>query len=183
MMNVPDNKQWFQQFTTGDALAFKHYFDLYNKLLFYLSYRIVGDVAAAEDIVADAYQKLWEHRETIQSEAHVVGFLRVVTRNYSLNHIKHEERKEATEAELRSQYQDIDNSDLARGMIEAELTKKVHHAIEQLPKMCKAVFKQLYFEQASTKEAAERLGISERNVLNQKARAIQLLRGMLPRLE
>jgi RNA polymerase sigma-70 factor (family 1) len=177
MKNAPDNKQWFQQFLAGDGLAFKHYFDQHNRNIFYTSFKIVNDTAVAQDIVADSFKKLWEHRDKIRSESHIAGFLTLVARNASLNYLEHEERKQATEDELRYLSTDLDNADLARNMIEAEFTKNLHKAVEQLPKMCKAVFKLLYFEQATTREAAERLGISERNVLNQKAIAIEKLRG------
>jgi RNA polymerase sigma-70 factor (family 1) len=179
MNNAPDNNQWFQQFAAGNNLAFKYYFDQHHQTLFYISYKIVRDVTSAEDIVADSFQKLWENREKIRSEEHIAGFLRLVARNMSLNYKKHEGRKLASEEELRYLSADLENADLARDMIEAEFTRRLHKAIDQLPKMCKAVFKLLYFEQATTKEAAERLGISERNVLNQKGLAISKLRGIL----
>jgi RNA polymerase sigma-70 factor (family 1) len=179
MKNAPDNKQWFQQFVAGDNLAFKYFFDRHYRNIFYTSYKIVQDKAAAEDIVADSFQKLWEQRDKIRSEGHIAGFLTVVASNASLNYIGREERKQAIVDELRYLATDLDNTDLARNMIEAEFTKNLYEAVEQLPKKCRAVFKLLYFEQATTKEASEKLGISERNVLNQKAIAIAKLRGIL----
>jgi RNA polymerase sigma-70 factor (ECF subfamily) len=83
------------------------------------------------------------------------------------------------EEELRYLNEDLDSADLANDLIADEATKKIYQAIESLPGQCKAIFKLLYFEQATTKEAALKLGLTERNVLNQKARAIQLLRGIL----
>jgi DNA-directed RNA polymerase specialized sigma subunit, sigma24 homolog len=81
---------------------------------------------------------------------------------------------------LRYLNEEHDNNALSHHLVEVELLKNVYKAVEQLPPMCKAVFKELYFRQSTTKEAAARLGISERNVLNQKARAISLLRGIFP---
>jgi RNA polymerase sigma-70 factor (ECF subfamily) len=51
--------------------------------------------------------------------------------------------------------------------------------IETLPNKCKTIFKLIYFEDASTDEVAEKLHISPRNVLNQKRRALQLLKKKL----
>lgn len=182
MKYAPDRKDWFSEFKAGSDLAFRHYFDQYHQLLFYTAYRMVREVEAAEDIVSDAFQKLWEYREKISSENHIGAFLRTVTRNISLNYIKHEERKTASEEELRYLNEDVEKTDLVRDMIEAEMTRNVGKAIEGLPKMCKAVFKLIFYEHATTKEVAQRLGISERNVLNQKARAILLLKGLLTSL-
>lgn len=179
MKYVGDKKDWFYEFKAGNNLAFKFYFDEYRQLIFYNSYRIVHDIAAAEDIASDTFQKLWEYRTKIETEDHIGAFLRRVSRNLSLNFIKHEERKMNVEEELRYLNEDLDSVDLANDLIANEATKKIYQAIESLPGQCKAVFKLLYFEQASTREASQKLGITERNVLNQKARAIQLLRGIL----
>lgn len=179
MKHAPDTKNWFLEFSAGSSHAFRYYFDLHHQSLFYLSFRIVRDQPGAEDIVADTFQKLWENRERIRSENHIEGFLRMVTRNRSLNYRKHEDLKLASENELRYLHEDLDGTDLAAELIEAELIKNIHKAVERLPRKCKAVFKLIYFEQYSTREAAEKLGITERNVLNQKQRALQLLRGYL----
>src|SRR5688572_7663651 len=149
MNNAPDKNQWFTQFVAGDDLAFKYYFDQYHRALFYISYKIVREVETAEDIVADSFQKLWEHREKIRSEGHIAGFLRLVARNISLNYRKHEGRKLASEEELRYLNEDLENTDLARDLVEAELIKNIHKAVDKLPRKCKAVFKLIYFEHAS----------------------------------
>ncbi len=179
MKHAPDKKDWFLEFSTGSSLAFRYYFDLYHQSLFYLSFRIVRDQEGAEDIVADTFQKLWENRERIRSENHIEGFLRMVTRNRSLNYRRHEDLRQASENELKYLNTDLDTTDLAAELIEAELIKNIHKAVERLPRKCKAVFKLIYFEHYSTRETAEKLGITERNVLNQKQRALHLLRGYL----
>ena len=178
-MKYAGDKDWFNEFKAGNNLAFKFYFDEYKQMIFYNSYRIVRDMAAAEDIASDTFQKLWENRAKIETEDHIGAFLRRVSRNLSLNFMKHEVRKTNVEEELRYLNEDLDGTDLANDLIANEATKKIYQAIESLPGQCKAVFKLLYFEQASTREAAQKLGLTERNVLNQKARAIQLLRGIL----
>jgi len=179
MKNAADMKDWFQEFKAGNNLAFRHYFDQYYQLLFYIAYRIVQENEAAKDIVSDTFQKLWENREKIQTETHIGAFLRAVSRNLSLNYIKREERKLSSEEELRYLNDDLEKTDLVNDLVAAEMTKRLYDAIESLPRKCKAVFKLLYYEQASTREVAEKLGITERNVLNQKSRAILLLRGIL----
>lgn len=178
MKNAPDKNHWFHQFTAGNDLAFKYYFDRYNETLFFISYKIIREVEAAEDVVADSFEKLWNNREKIRSEEHMAGFLRLVARNLSLNYKDRKGRKIASEEEMRYLDGEIEKSDLHRDLVEAELIKRLHKAVEQLPDKCGEIFKSIFFEHLSTKETAEKLGISERNVLNQKARAISLLKGI-----
>jgi RNA polymerase sigma-70 factor (family 1) len=177
MKNAPD-KDWFQQFMAGDEPAFRYYFDLHNRSVYYIAYNIVQDMTSAEDLVADTFKILWEKRDQIQSENHIVGFLKKVVKHLSINYNNRlKVRKDAAE-EFRYLNEDIDEADVSRQMIEAELMRRLKKAVEELPPQCREVFKLLAFEGLTTREAAERLGISERNVLNQKTIAKDRLKGI-----
>ena len=48
--------------------------------------------------------------------------------------------------------------------------------VEKLPPQCAEVFKLMFFQQLTTDQVAKQLSITTKTVLNQKGRAIQLLR-------
>src|SRR5687768_8167430 len=121
MRSAPDKNQWLQQFLAGNDLAFKHYFELHHEAIFYIAYKVVQDVPAAEDIVADSFQKLWEHRGSIQSEDHIAAFLKTVAKNRSLNYQKHIDVKTAYEEKLLLTSDVLDEADLERQLIQDEL--------------------------------------------------------------
>jgi RNA polymerase sigma-70 factor (family 1) len=177
-LKLEDNGNWLAAFREGDADAFKHVFDEHSLALHYLASKFGLNHEEAEDIVADTFSKLWQGRAGFNSEEHVAGFLRTAVRNASLNLLKQKQRRMASGAELQHILPDKED-DFLRKLIEVELLRKLYPLIETLPKQCKAVFKQIYFEGATTEEASDRLGISKRNVLNQKALAIKLLKGKL----
>lgn len=174
-----DKEDWLIAFKKGNSSAFQTIFDNYNKLLYTCAVQLVKDKEQAEDIVADTYTKLWQRRDLFQTEEHVKAFLFITTRNASLNHIRHIQRKTASQSELSYLQKDKDDQDVITDMIEGEMLKRIYPLIETLPSKCKKIFKLIYFEDASTDEVAEKLQISPRNVLNQKARAIQLLKKKL----
>ena len=174
-----EKDDWLIDFKKGNSRAFQSIFENYNKLLYTCAVQLVKDKEQAEDIVADTYTKLWQRREVFQTEEHVKAFLFITTRNASLNHIRHVQRKTASQSELSYLQKDKDDQDIITNMIEGELLKRIYPLIETLPSKCKAIFKLIYFEDASTDEVAEKLHISPRNVLNQKNRAIQLLKKKL----
>jgi RNA polymerase sigma-70 factor, Bacteroides expansion family 1 len=174
-----DKDDWIIDFKKGDTRAFQIIFENYNKLLYASAVQIVKDKEQAEDIVADTFAKLWQRHDTFETEEHVKAFLFVTTRNASLNHVRHVQRKNASQSELSYLQKDKDDQDVINGMIEGELLKRIYPLIETLPSKCRTIFKLIYFEDASTDEVAEKLSISPRNVLNQKARAIQLLKKKL----
>jgi RNA polymerase sigma-70 factor (family 1) len=173
------DKDWFTEFHQGNSSAFRVLFESYNKILFTCAVQLVKDKEQAEDIVSEAFTKLWQRHETFHTEEHVKAFLFVATRNASLNYLRHIQRKTASQSELSYLQKDKDDQDIITDMIEGELLKKIYPLIETLPGKCKAIFKLIYFEDASTDEVAEKLNITPRNVLNQKSRAIQLLKKKL----
>jgi len=176
--NFQDTTFWMASFREGKQEAFRRVFNEYHRSLFYFATKMGLEKEEAEDIVSDSFAKLWHGRNAISSEEHIQGFLVTTTRNACLNLIKQKKRRHLSNNELSYLLADREE-DFFRKIVEAELLRKVHPHIEQLPKKCKAVFKHIYLDGLSTDEVAARLGITTRNVLNQKARAIQLLKGKL----
>ena len=174
-----EKDNWLTAFNQGNSSAFRVIFDNYNKLLFSSVIQLVKDKEQAEDIVSESFTKLWQRHDVFQTEEHIKAFLFVTTRNASLNYLRHIQRKTASQSELSYLQRDKDDQDIITDMIEGELLRKIYPMIETLPNKCKTIFKLIYFEDASTDEVAEKLHISPRNVLNQKRRAIQLLKKKL----
>lgn len=174
-----EKDNWLTAFNQGNSSAFRLIFENYNRLLFTCAIQLVKEKEQAEDIVSEAFAKLWQRHEVFQTEEHVKAFLFVTTRNASLNYLRHIQRKTASQSELSYLQRDKDDQDVITDMIEGELLRRIYPLIETLPAKCKTIFKLIYFEDASTDEVAEKLHITPRNVLNQKRRAIQLLKKKL----
>lgn len=173
-----DKTNWMAAFREGKAGTFEEVFKEYHRSLHYLAMKYGLEKEEAEDIVADTFTKLWHGRAQFSDEGHIKGFLVLTTRNACVNLMKQKQRRTISNNELSYLLADKEE-DFFRKMVETELLKKLYPFIEKLPGKCRAVFEQVYFEGASTEEAAAKLGISTRNVLNQKARAIQLLKGKI----
>ena len=154
------DKDWLTAFNQGNSSAFRVIFENYNRLLFTCAVQLVKDKEQAEDIVSEAFAKLWQRHETFNNEDHVKAFLFVATRNACLNHLRHIQRKTASQSELSYLQKDKDDKDIIMDMIEGELLKKIYPLIETLPNKCRTIFKLIYFEDASTDEVAEKLKIT-----------------------
>jgi len=165
-------------FKKGDAGALAYVFDLHHRALCYFAERLTGDKQESEDIVADVFMKLWKKRADFDSLQNIKAFLYIATRNASFDFLRHLKRSTNSHEEIL--YLSSDNDDaILRTMIETELLRHVYSEVEKLPKKCRTVFKLFHFEGLNTRQIADKLGISNQNVLNQKARAIRLLRGYL----
>jgi len=84
-----DNDQLVREFQNGSELAFKAIFDLFNKRLLYLATEIVRDAAAAEDIVQEAFLKLWDRGANFADLTAIKAFLYLSVKNACRNLYKH----------------------------------------------------------------------------------------------
>src|SRR5438046_9582547 len=104
-----DKDDWLPDFKTGSSSAFQTIFENYNRLLYTSAFQLLKDKEQAEDIVAETYAKLWQRREGFQTTEHVKAFLFLTTRNASLNHLRHIQRKNASQSELTYLQKDKDD--------------------------------------------------------------------------
>ncbi|MBC9933013.1 RNA polymerase sigma-70 factor [Chitinophaga qingshengii] len=163
----------------GDITAFDQLFIEMYPALCLLSNRIVGDEAAAKDIVSEVFFQLWKTRTALNEVKNVSAYLYVATRNHSLNHLKKLRRNEKkVQAAYENQLTEKTYEDILQHVFHAESVRILHEAILTLPPECTKVV-QLNIEGLSTNEIAQELGISPSAVSHQKARAIRLLRGKI----
>ncbi|QJB30394.1 RNA polymerase sigma-70 factor [Chitinophaga oryzae] len=170
---------FIQQLAAGDQQVFRQLFDWHYKALCYFAGSIVSHTHAAEDLVQEAFSKLWDKRGDFQSTASIKAFLFISTRNACLNYLKQQNRLTEREQEF-LYHQDGQTAPVAAGfdplLAETELLQHLYAAIEQLPAQCKRVFKMGYLEGRKNEEIATALNISYNTVRTQKLRAIKLLR-------
>jgi RNA polymerase sigma-70 factor (ECF subfamily) len=166
------------EFRKGNTTAFSHYYHLFYTPLRYFAEQMTGDQAAAADIVADIFVKLWQKHAHFNTEANIKSFLYISTKNACLDLLKH------LRLAKRSHQAIADNSLLEEDItfnqvIRTELYWSIYNAIEQLPAGCRNIFKMSYLDDMKNQEIADKLHLSVKTVKNQKARAIQLLRQRL----
>lgn len=168
-----DNNQLVREFQNGAELAFKAVFDLFNKRLLYLATEIVCDASAAEDIVQEAFLKLWDRSANFSDLTAIKAFLYLSVKNACRNQYKH---GKVIHKYLARQNEPIDEQTIIAKIIEAEVLDSLSNAIEKLPAGCREVVYLGYFEGLSNQEVAKQLNISINTVKTQKMRALRSLR-------
>ena len=162
-----------RQFIEGNQAAFKKiYDDRYDSLYDFVFAKIMN-ADESGDIVSETFIKLWGDREKITTYRHICGFLFTVAKNACKNYHRAAAKKRRREKELEYLQSGVYTADQ---LLEQKVLDGMYEQIEKLPGKCKEVFKMIFFEGAETYEVAQRLSISRQNVLNQKARALHLLR-------
>lgn len=161
---------------TGDAAAFRAVFDRYWPRMCHFAATMLPDAGDAEDVVQEAFVRLWEHRARFRQDDAVRAFLYTSIRNRCLNIWKHDKvvRKYGQMLGVPRE-----RPDAISQIIEAEVLDRVHRALELLPAGCRHVLELSYFEGLRNQDIAARLKVSVNTVKTQKKRALHLLRGMI----
>lgn len=150
-------------------------FKLYNKSLFYFARQLVDNDGQAEDIVADAFIKLWQKNNDFDSLSAIRSFMYVTVRNGCCNYLKHVKRKTASHEEILHLTKDEEDY-IESKMVKANLLEIILEEVESLPPIRRKIFKMIYLEDLSIFEIATKLGITVDTVRVQKARALHGLR-------
>lgn len=171
-----------QQFAAGDQSAFGFIFGQHYKALCYFAYNIVSNDQEAQDLVQEAFSKLWDKRTNFRSAANIKAFLFISTKNACLNFLKSRERLTLKEKEFTYLQPEAENADLTSFdpvLSEAEILQQLYTEIEQLPTQCRRIFKMSYLEGMKNEDIAQALQLSYNTVRSQKLRALKLIRSGL----
>jgi RNA polymerase sigma-70 factor (ECF subfamily) len=162
-------------FREGNKDAFRLIYDQLVRPLTYFVENITYSQADAEDIVANAFYKLYHARTGLRSYEHIKRWMYVIVRNEAIDYLR-------ARRKVRENQHDI--AYLESGIVEEAETERVkatifqdmYQEIEKLPKQRRKILRLYFFEHKSTTEIAELMDLSPQTVLNHKTKAINSLR-------
>ena len=165
-------------FQQGNEQAFEQVFEhFYEPLFIFCKYMV--PVEQAEDVVADAFFKLWKLRDRWTSIANVKAFLYVTARNACFDLRRHEKIKVEKLEELSSSLAADQQELIVHAEVETEFIHRIKTEIANLPETSKAVFTLAFLEGYENKEIADRLNVSIQTVRNLKSLAVKSIRNSL----
>lgn len=170
---ITNESECLLAFHDGHEAALSYIFGQFYSGFCYFSERITLSQSVAEDIVEEAFIKLWNKRLEFQSFASIKAFLYVVIRNASNNYLKKQRKDDYHHRQFT--YLNTAKDDSLE-IVKAEVMMAVYNAIETLPRKCQQIFKLSYIEGFKNEQIADMLRLSIQTVKNQKVRAIQHLR-------
>src|SRR6201996_4359101 len=162
-------------FRDGNKDAFRLIYEQMVRPLTYFVENIIHSPIDAEDIVANAFYKLFHARASLRSYEHVKRWLYVIVRNESIDYLRAKTRQKESQydlAYLESGVEEHAETERVRSV----LLQDIHKEIERLPKQRKTILRLYYFEQKNTSEIAELMQLSPQTVLNHKTKALDALR-------
>lgn len=160
---------------TGDKQALAALYDMHAPMLLGLAKRILGNAAAAEDLIHDVFLEVWQHAaEYSPLRGSVPAWLTIRTRSRALDRLGKRSRdvKAVERVSVEQQPPETVSSNPAAGVDAA----RVRLLALGLPEELAGVIELAYFEGLSSSEIADRLQIPIGTVKSRMARALGLLR-------
>ncbi len=164
----------------GDQQAFASLVRRHTRRFHAAAYRMCGDGTESEDIVQDAFLKLWEKPQSWNAAKGVkftTWFYRVVT-NLAIDRMRKKKALPAGDAMERM-------VDTAPGQDQALYEKQRENALEQavqsLPERQKTALNLCFYEELSNREAADIMGVSVKALESLLIRAKAALKDELTR--
>ena len=165
-----------------DHQAFATLVKRHTNKFFGTAYRMTGHVQEAEDIVQDAFIKLWKKPsawDAAKGAKFTTWFYKVVT-NQALDHLR--KRKINSGGDVLETLQD-DRPSAEQSMHQIQQEEMLESAIQTLPERQKAALNLCFYEELSNKDAAEILGVSVKALESLLMRAKTSLRNQVLRQE
>lgn len=156
-----EDGEWLASVRCGNHAAFEQLYDKYNKPLFRAIVAITRDQAATEEILQEAFVRLYQNAAKIDPERPVLPWLYRVAINLSYNWVSRDRMRFVSLEDLIERCRVFFHHPIE---VEAEVEKHlrddvVHQAIERLAGEHRAVIVLFYLEDFSLAEIAEILGV------------------------
>lgn len=166
------------RFQQDDERAVKELYSLYYRHLCNFAEHILQNREEAEDVVVESFLKLLRNKREVVSLSQIKSFLYTATRNACYDLLRHHNYVKREQKNLQQLFTEEDDILYSEEVI-AKVMQAVYEEIETLPQQSKRIFTSIFIEGKSTATVAGEMGLTQQTVLNQKNRALQLLRTKL----
>lgn len=175
---LPPDRDLIEDIRSGDPEALARLQSLYWTRLVQFASRIVEGLADPQDVVQEAFIRLWTRRERWEAGGSLRALLYTLTRNAALDELRRYKRTERALHDVELPSTPPAPSDEA---IASDLRDAAAAAVAALPPQRREVFRLAREEGLTYAEIAEVLGLSPQTVANHMSLALADLRRALER--
>jgi len=168
------DKNLWSRIQRNDNQALKELFDTYYSPLCSYAVQFTKSLPEAEDIVQDAFVKLWTKRDQLHINTSLKSYLYKTVYHYFIDDMRQIEKRdlflENLKHETLLEQMEQDDSILQKKI------EKVKQLVDALPEKCREILLLSKREGYKNKEIAEKLNISIKTVESQMRIAFQKIR-------
>jgi RNA polymerase sigma-70 factor (ECF subfamily) len=167
-------RAWARRIRDGDPSAFEAFFRAVHAPLVRYATRFVPE-SSAEDLVQDAFVRIWNGRERIDPAQSLKAFAYRTVRNLCLNRIRDVKTRESLLAE-RYEVREVADPEAEDVLVGSDLADRLKEWIGDLPDRQREALELSRFEGMSHEQVADAMGVSPRTVNNHLVKALRTIR-------
>ena len=139
---------------SGDEQAMAQLYEHYSAIVYSVALRVLGDSAAAEDVLQEVFMQLWRSPGIFDSaRGSLPGWLAVIARNRAIDLL----RKRRTDTDIADVFLYCE-SDILRKMEWTGARVKIQDALALMPPAQRSALEMAFFEGHTHSEIAEKTG-------------------------
>ena len=166
----------------GDDHALAEVFDRLAPAVYGAALRVLGEGAAAQDVVQDVFVELWSHPGRYDPAAGTLrGFLMMLARHRAVDVVRSELRRIARQERHHRLTPQQGRPSVCEEVTAAEAASVVRSAVRLLPDSQRRVVELAYFEGLTCREVAVAAGIPEGTAKSRLRLALAKLETVLDR--
>ena len=169
-----DDHRLMERVAEGDAVAFRTLVERHTASLTAHATRMLHNPSEAEDVVQEAYVRLWKQAPSYRPEAKLRTFLHGIAHNLCIDRLRARRPHDAGALE---QLASTDRP--SGGLWDREISTRVQREVAALPERQRAALSLVHFEELSNIDAAALLGVTVEALESLLARARRTLRERL----
>ncbi len=171
-----EEQTWVAQAQRGDDLAFTNLVETYQKPVYNLCYRMLGEPESAEDAAQETFLRAYQHIGRYDAKRPFATWLLSIAAHYCIDRLRRrkfnmfsidEEDEEGTTFEI----PDAEAPNPERESVRNEEKDKLHGLLASLDETARAAIVMRYWNDASEVEIAETLGLTVSAVKSRLHRA------------
>ena len=167
-------KELLSQVREGDVKAFEEVYKTYSPRLYSSILKIVKSVAVTEELLQDTFQRIWEHRKTIDISRSFKSYLFTIARNLVYDYFNKTSRQKLMERYLQVKEQGA--AGFRHQLEEKESEVLLEKAVHQLPPQRKLVYTLCKIEGKSYEDVSKTLGISVSTISDHIVKATKTIK-------
>lgn len=164
------------RYLSSDHNVFSTLYKSYYEQMVRIARYYVGNAEMAEDVVSDAFAKLWELRDELETIKDVRKFLFVMVKRKCLDELNKHSYKKRDDLDSTPPHLKVNIKNPETTYLNQELSERIEAALQKLPEKCRIVFLLVKEDKLRYKEVARQLNISEKTVEMHVGNALKALR-------
>lgn len=172
---------WIAQARQGNLAAFAHLVQAYQRPVYNLTYRMLGNAQDAEDAAQETFLRAFQHLHTYDPRRKFANWILSIASHHCVDRLRRRRQGWVSLDEMSEQGRSVPSrgASLEEAAVASEAAEEVQHLLEHLPPKDRLTLVLFYWYEMSHREIAEVTGSSVSAVKSRLHRARLALAQML----